>query len=514
MSVYYVRKKKSFLNILGAISVYFVNILFTLITQGIIIKILGIEYNGINGLFTNVITMLSIAELGIGTTIIYKLYEPVSQQNYNKINAWLKFYKICYRWIAFSVLIFGLMLIPFIPLIVGKISISENIICLYLIYLIDCVCSYIMTYKRSLLYADQKNYIINFVHVAYIIFMNITQILILYFTKNYLIYLFVKIIYRLIENIVLTSLVNKQYPYVLNNSESLSKEEKKDIFIRIKAIFLQKISFVINKGIDNIIISIFLGIHMVGYYTNYNTMVLALSNIVYQIISSMMASVGNLLTEKNINNNYYFYKRINMMNSFLTGLFVVLLISCASQFIEIWIGKQYILSESILISFCIYLYSDSIRRSITIFKDAAGICKEDKYMYVIMAIINLVASIVLCKLFGVSGVILGTAISYLFLIIYSYPKYIYIPLFNKKYSNYLKDNINYIFLIILSSVSCFILKRLLFINNPLIGLCLYSLISIFVFVFLFILFFHRTEEFQYFLLLFKKVIFKVIRRTK
>jgi len=184
------RKKKSLLNIIGSLGSYFIATIFTLITQAFLIKTLGIEYSGVNGLFTNIITMLSVAELGIGTTIIFKLYKPLAENDVELIKSWMKFYKLCYMVIAGFILLIGIVIIPLIPLIVGKVDIYENLQLLYLISLFDTFLSYIMTYKRSILYADQKNYIINFIHIGYIIFMNVTQILILILFLDILLYKF------------------------------------------------------------------------------------------------------------------------------------------------------------------------------------------------------------------------------------------------------------------------------------------------------------------------------------
>ena len=182
------RKKRSFFNMIGSFSSYVFSMIFTFITQAMIVKILGIEYSGINGLFTNILTMLSIAELGIGTTIIYKLYKPLAEDDKENIKSWMNFYKVCYRFIAVFVLVIGLFLMPFVPAIIGKVDVNENLKLLYFISLMDTVLSYCMTYKRSLLYADQKNYIINLVHIGYTIFMNLTQILLLIlFKKLYII---------------------------------------------------------------------------------------------------------------------------------------------------------------------------------------------------------------------------------------------------------------------------------------------------------------------------------------
>ncbi len=497
------RKIKSIYNILGSLGSYFVTMIFTFITQGMIIKILGIEYSGVNGLFSNILTMLSAAELGLSTTIIFKLYEPIASNNKEKIKSWLNFYKVCYRYVALFVLILGIFMIPFIPMIVGHTSINDNIIILYLISLLDTVISYVMTYKRSLLYADQKNYIINFIHIGYVILMNVMQIIVLYITKNYYYFLFIKLLYRLLENIIINVYVNKNYPYVKEDFIEIDCNEKKDFFSRIRAMLLQKISFVINKGIDNIIISVFLGVAFVGYYTNYHIVITALCGIIFEMISGFGASVGDLLTEKNTEKNYLIYKKINFVNTFITSICITGFLCCIKPFIKLWLGTEYILSTSIVASFCLYLYSDSIRRSITIFKEAAGICKEDQLMYIIMALINLVSSIILCKIIGMSGVIIGTAMSYLFLIFYSYPKYIFEKIFGRKKIEYYKITLKNIILIFVAALFGYYIAEISIANSDLINFIKNGIISVITTVVIYLIGNINTDELKYFVNLLK-----------
>lgn len=500
------RKKKSFFNIIGSLFSYFTAMIFNFITQACIVRIMGIEYSGVNGLFTNILTMLSIAELGIGTTIIFKLYKPIADNNIESIKSWLNFYKICYRFVALIVAVVGIVIIPFVPIIIGYTSIKENLIILYVIALLDTIFSYVMTYKRSILYADQKNYIINFVHTLYLITMNITQIFILYITKNFIYFLIVKFIFRIIENIILNLYVNNHYSYVNDKYEVISDSEKIDVFDRIKAMLLQKISFVINKGIDNIVISTFLGIAFVGYYTSYNLVVSGIVGIIYQIVSSMTASVGNLLTENDAKKHYQIFKKINFFNSFLTCVAVVGFFNVIQDFITLWLGKKYLLSIWIVVSFSIYIYSDSIRRAITIFKEAAGICKEDRFVYIAMALINLFTSVILCKFIGISGVVIGTSISYLYLLLYSYPKYIFIPLFRKRFIDYYREYFKYFLYIIISCILSYLICIFFDFNILLLQLVVKSIVSIFVSSILFVLFFHKTDEFDYYFKILKKII--------
>ena len=506
------RKKSSLYNILGSMLAYFTAMLFNFITQATVIKVLGVEYSGVNGLFTNILTMLSIAELGIGTTIIYKLYDPISKKDKEKIKSWMHFYKICYRYVAVFVTLVGVSLIPLIPMIVGKVSISDNILILYIISLFDTVVSYVMTYKRSILYADQKNYIINVVHTGYTVFMNLTQIMILYITKNYFAFLVVKLIYRIFENIIINLYINKHYLYINEKCIDINKEEKKDVINRIKAIFLQKVSFVVNKGIDNITISMFLGVTAVGYYTNYNLIATAIAGIIFQIVSGMTASVGDLLTENNSDKSYSVYKKINMFNSVLTCLGIVGFVCCIEPFVKVWIGKEYLMSNIVVLSFALYIYSDSIRRSITIYKEAAGICKEDQYMYIWMTFINLIFSIFLCKLIGVSGVILGTALSYLFLIFYSYPKYIFKNLFKVNVLEYYKLTFKYILYIVCSSIISYFICQFILIDNALLQLILNIIVSVSITIIIFIILFCKTSEFKYYFNLIINIIKKLAEK--
>lgn len=500
------RKKRSLLNIIGSLGSYFISTIFTFVTQMFLVKTLGVEYSGVNGLFTNILTMLSIAELGIGTTIIYKLYEPLAKNDTESIKSWMQFYKMCYRIVAVLVLVVGTIIIPIVPKIVGTVSITDDIRLLYFISLLDTVFSYTMTYKRSLIYADQKNYIINVVHIGYTLFMNITQIISLIVLKNYVIFLIIKIIYRLLENIILNIYANKNYPYIREEYIKLPKNEVTDVFDRVKAMFLQKISYVVNKGIDSIIITMNLGVVSAGYYSNYTIIVNALTAIIFQVVSSLTASVGNLLTEKNKSKSYNVYKKINMFDSFLTGIGICGFLAIIDNFIEIWIGKEYILSTCIMISFAIYIYSDSIRRTMTLFKDSAGICKEDKNTYIVMALINLVTSVILCKKIGMSGVILGTAISYVYLIIYSYPKYIYEPLFKKSVGSYYIENFMYFIFILLSGVFSFIIGKYILINSLILSIIVKGILSILVACLVFTIMFHKTSEFKYYLESFIKIL--------
>lgn len=489
---------KSALNILLSLASYFVIMVFSFVAQSVIVKRLGIEYSGLNGLFTNIITMLSLAELGLGTTIIYKLYKPVADHNNEDIKKWLYFFKKCYYFVAFAIVALGLLLMPFITNIVGDNSLNENIHLLYFLALVNTACSYVLSYKRSLFYADQKNYIINLVHIIYVILLNSVQITLIFATQNYVLYLAVKPIFQLLENAALSIYADKKYPYIKEKATSITELERKDFFSRIIAMFIQKVSFVVNKGIDSIVISMGIGVASVGYYANYNLIATTICGIIYQIISGFEASVGNLLTENKPDKSFKVYKKIDFLNFFLTGLGAVGFACCIQPFIALWLGSEYLLDLITVLSFVIYIYADSSRRSITIFKDAAGICKEDKIMYVYMTVLNLLLSIFLCNSIGISGVVLGTAISYLFLIICSYPRFIYNSVFERNGFEYLISKLKHVAIILVTIATSMSIAGSLQLQNKMAQVAINLLLSVVIYLCITMLAFYKTDEFKYY----------------
>ena len=258
-------KKKSLQNSLSAIIANLANILVSFFAQKIFLHILNTEYLGLNGLFSNIISMLAIFELGIGSAITFSLYKPLAKDDKPIIKALMNFYKKAYHIIAIIVTVVGTAITPFLPFLIKEVTIDINIYIVYLMFLADVVCSYLLTYRRSILYADQKNYQISYIHVGYLVIMNALQLSILAITHNYYLYLSIKIVMRIVENLAIHLVVRRQYPYLnkLENAE-LDKSLEKDIFKKIKALLFHKIGGFIVLGSDNIIISKFIGLVEVG----------------------------------------------------------------------------------------------------------------------------------------------------------------------------------------------------------------------------------------------------------
>ncbi len=512
------RKNNAFKNMISALIVHFLSMGLGFISQAIFVRTLGTEYLGINGLFNNIFSMLSVVELGIGSAIIYNLYKPVAKNDNEQIKSLMQFYKKCYRAIAIIIFLLSILLIPFLTVIVGKTTISnKTIIIIYLLFMIDIVCSYLLTYKRSILYANQKNYIIDIVHIFYLFFLNSIQILILLNSKNYLFYLSFKILMRLLENLILTFIANKKYPYLMDKQiYKIEKSLVNNIIKKVKGLFIHKIGVFLVAGTDNLIISTFLGVNYVGLYSNYFMIINSLNTLIGQIFASLKSSVGNLIVTSSKDKVYDIYKKMQFLNFWLAmissvGIFVVM-----ESFIKVWVGEQYILSKYVLLVLTINNYVYITKLCISSFKEAAGIFYEDRIVPIIESVVNISLSIVFLKLFGLAGVFMGTIMTYLITHVYTYPKIVYKKIFDKKYGQYFKDIYIYIFTTIIACFITYIISINIVFNNDLIQILFNVLLTLIIPNILVVLIFHNKEEFNYYLDMLRNIIrkFKKINRKK
>ena len=494
------RSKNSIINAIVAMLMYIITILASFLTQRIFIRTLGNEYLGLNGLFNNILSMLAVVELGFGTAVIYNLYKPIADNDEKKINGLMNFYRKTYNIIAIIIFILGICVLPFLSYIVGEVSIKESIKFLFVLSLIDVVASYLLTYKRSILYANQKTYIVNIVHIGYTILVNILEIIFLLETRNYVIYLIIKIIFRILENIVITLLANKMYPFIKNGSkEKLDKETKSGIMKKVKGLLFHKIGGTVVFSTDNIIISKFFGVVTVGFYSNYYMIINSVTNLLGQIFSSIVASIGNLLLEEDKEKNYRIYRNFLLVNSWLYMFCGACLLCLMEPFISLWIGEWYILEYGVLVVLVTNFYVQGMRKTCSTFKEAAGIFYEDRYVSLIEAFLNIVASIILIKYFGLIGVFLGTILSTCIIYLYSFPKFVYKKLFDRSYIQYILEILKYF---VITFITIFITAYLTKVTD--IGTSNFTeliknlIICIIVPNLIYLGIFYKTNEFKYF----------------
>ena len=503
------RLKNSIKNTIANILLCVLNSVLGMVSVSLFLKILDVEYLGINGLFSNIILFLNIAELGIGDAIVVSLYKPIRENDIESIKSLMAFYKKAYNAIALVVLAIGLSLVPFLKYIVGNVNVPVNLTIVYLLYLFSTVSSYLLVYKRSIIYADQKDYILKIIEMFYVVICNILQIIMLYLTKNYYLYLIIKILCQLIENIIISIIANNRYSYLKSkNIKKQDKKIKKDILKRISALSLHQISYFIINGTDNIIISHYLGIIKVGIYSNYTTIFENVKKIFSKIISSTVASVGDLLAEGNQKNIYKIFKKIKLLNIWITVFSSICLLIITQDFIKLWIGKKYLLSNFTLLVLVVNFYQKLLQKNYKVFKEAGGIWWEDKFVPIIESILNILFSLVLLKVFGLAGIFMGTIISSLPYWFYSYPIFIYKGLFKRSYWKYILEMLEYIILFVFIGGVTYFVASLFVVKNLLLQVFVDLIVCIIIPNILLLLIYRKTDEFRYFFNLMKNIFFK------
>lgn len=462
------------------------NFLYNILNYGlrfvsriIFVKTLAEVYLGVNGLLSNVLGILALTELGIGTAIGYSLYDPLSKKNIEKIRSLMKFYKKAYQIIALIVLSLGLILLPVLPYLIKDNPGINNLNIIYMIFLLNMIIGYLFSYKRTLITSDQKNYKI----VPYIMLFNIitsiSQIIVLFLFKNYIIYLLVQTICIILENIVVNKYINKQYPY-LNQKDEIKPIEEKElatIKTKVKALLLHKVGSYTLTSTDNLIISKFIGIITVGLYSNYSLIINMISSLIYVLVSNVTSSLGNLIASEEPKKRLKVFNEMNLICYILYGISSVCFINLFNPFIELVFGEKYLLSITIVYIIVINYYLTGMNNTVISIQTASGLYEKDKYVPLIQSIINLVISIILAKKIGLVGVFIGTIISTLLPLIVK-PLITYKHIFKIKANTYFKEFIPQTLIITIATVITVLLTKYVVIKNIYINLIFRLLISI------------------------------------
>lgn len=407
---------------------------------------------GINGLYTSILTMLSMAELGIGIALNYSLYVPVAKKDLEKIKAYMCFYKKAYRIIAFVVAILGLAIVPFLKVFIKNADdygIKELTI-YYLIFLFNTVSTYFVAYKYSLVNAEQKNYIQTNVQTLTKIATTTLQLIVLFLTSNFLLYLLAAALVELIQKIYVNQYLNKLYPYLKDvNIIPLSEEERNEIIIKTKALVFHKVGDAARLQTDSIIISTFIQVSLVGIVDNYTMVINSIAGFVNIIFNSVISSFGNLIATENKEKQYNVFKVYRFVANWIYGLSAVGFYILLSPLIYLWLGEQWLLGNVAIGMLLIDYYFKGDRIVLSNFKTAAGVFEQDKYLALIQGIVNLVLSIVLVQKIGLVGIYIGTVFSGLIANV-TKPCIIYRVCFEKDVKQYFVDTVKNIMVLLLT----------------------------------------------------------------
>lgn len=490
-----------------------ISLLLSFASRTIFIKTLGVEYLGVNGLFSNILTVLSFAELGIGSAITYSLYKPLATNDNKKTASLMLLYKKAYTTLGLGCIIAGLCVIPFLKIIIkNPIEISENITLLYILYLLNTGISYIMVYKKSILIADQKSYVVLFLDQIINIIHFLVNVLVLFLTKNFILYLILNIFFTIISNLIAAVIANKKYPYLKEKAVELNKEEKHDIFRNVKSLAVYKFGSVIVNGTDNILISSLVGVTQVGFVSNYTLITTSCNTLLAKIEEAFMASVGNLNVASDKEKKYDVFQKMVFITFWIYGFTTCGLVLLLNPFIELWIGKEYCLSNLVVIAICLELYTSGMHNPAYIFRTTLGLFKQGGFSAILASILNISLSIILFRIIGLPGIFLATSIAKFFSYGIVDPVLIYKRAFNVPVKRYYLEYLKYS--LILFAI-CYLLDNGLTII-PISGVIGFVMKFAFVcvaFNILVLVIFGKTNLFRELLIQIKNIMIKKFNRT-
>lgn len=405
----YSLKNASITTILRVVAIlmgYAVRVVFT--------HTLSESYVGINGLFTELLNVIALSELGIESAITYALYRPIAENNREEQKSLMRIYGWYYRVVAIIVTLLGLFVIPFIPVLIKNESEVEHITLIYLLYLANSALSYLMIYKKSLMDAHQLLYLGLLYQTIFWVIQDILQIIILITTRNFILFLLIYIVCTLLGNIFISKKANRLYPYIKDkNIKPLEDGKKQEIAKNIRALFLHKIGDVVMGNTDNILLSSFVGIISTGIYSNYYLIIQSINQLLHQMFHGITASIGNLGVGRNVDQVRTVYQTTYFIAHWVYGLGAICLYELLNPFVRMSFGDKYVFSRDIVLVLCINFFVTGLKEVTLVFRNSLGLFRHDRYISIACAAFNLVFSIVLVRQFSTIGVFMGTLVSIL-----------------------------------------------------------------------------------------------------
>lgn len=389
-------------------------LVLALLSRYAFVFFLSDEHLGVQGLYTNLLSVLSMADFGINAVMIYMLYEPLATQDTKKLTALMQLFRRLYWAIAGVIFVVGALIIPLLPYVVTENLLStEELVQYYLFFLANSAISYLGAYKSTLLIADQKGYLVNAILFISNTIRVIAQIVALYLTRNFIVYLFVMLLSTILNNVILTWIANRQYPETKKEKEAIDLSEiKKGLIEKTKSVFLYRIGGTLIDSTDNILISILVGTVTVGYYSNYSIITTNLFALVSVVSQAFMTGIGNRSVQANVAEKKKAFYSMLLVYFFLGTAVLCGILSVMNDFMIVWLKQeQYVLSQGFVAVVAIRLFLDIILSPNWVFREAQGLFNEAKIIRLCTAALNVVFSIVLGSHLGLIGIIMATAIS-------------------------------------------------------------------------------------------------------
>lgn len=432
------RSENVFKNAIAALVMQVVKNILSFVGRTIFVYVLGAEYLGVNSLFTEILTLLSFAELGIGNAMVFSLYKPLAEKDTAKIKSLMKLYATSYRVIGIVIAGLGVCVVPFLGRIVGDVSyIKENTMVLYLLFLLNSVLSYFFVYKKSLIIADQKNYVVDIYQQIFYALQVIAQSVFLIVTKQFIPYLLLTILFTFLNNIFVAYKANKMYPCLMDKKvQPLEKKKIKGIVTNIKALVVYKVGGIILESTDSIFISILINVITVGLYNNYKMVINVFKTVGGQIMNSIVASVGNLNASGSDEKKERVFYEMLYLSGWFFGFSAVGLCCFLTPLIKVWLGNSFVIGFDAVIAASVYFYVSNMHYPCYTYRTTAGLFVFGRYVPLIAAICNIILDIVMGKTWGLTGILWASTVSRIITYELIDPVLVYKRVFNKSVKKY------------------------------------------------------------------------------
>lgn len=487
-------------NINVALICQVINTVLGFVSRSFFISTLGKTYLGVNGIFSNILTVLSFAELGIGTAIVYNLYEPLKEHDRHKVGALINFYKKSYFIIGSIIIFVGFALTPFLTYLINEQpDVKEDISWLYMLYLISTVVSYYNAHKKSLLIADQKQHITSVYRQLMHTLQVLLQILFLYLTKEYIIYLVIQIACNVLENYLIGRETDRLYPFLKRTKhEKLEKGLLNSIKKDVGALAVYQFNSSIIHGTDNILITAMEknGVQTVGLYANYTLISETVNMLLGIITNALTPSIGNLNVETDVKKKEDVFYTTLFLCTWVYGFACSGIMALSNRFVSVWIGSHYILEPAVVFAIVLQLYIRGVHYAAYSYRVTCGLFVQSKYIPVLTSLINIGLSIILGKEWGIFGILLASSIARIITTGISDPLLVYKHIFKKLPISYYVHYVGYTCLVIICYYATTIVTDRIYMQGW-IGFVIVSVVFTLIFNGLFILFTFKTRAFKY-----------------
>lgn len=494
------RTKNVILNFAWGILSKFSTSIFSFASRTVFIYVLGTNYLGINGLYSEILAFLSLAELGFGASMVFLMYKPVAENDIENISQLLEFYKTSYRLIALAILMLGLCIVPFLDNIVKEVEwISINELRIYfLFFLFNTVVGYFIAYRYTYINALQKQYIVTNIDSIVTNISYILQIATLFLFKSFLFYLLINSFVLFCSRIVIVIFLNRKFPIFKKKSkQKLDKKTKSKIFKEVRGMSVHSFSNAAVYSTDNILISSMIsqGVNLVGLIANYTLIINSVTGFINILVNSFMSGIGNLIATTDNNKIQNTFNQLYLIFFWIYGFSSIALWLLVPPFINLWIGSDKLIDDLAFILIIVNYYLNGQFIAYSIFRIAKGNFNKDKWVTLLQAVTNLIISVLCAKVLGLVGIYIGTITSRLVVLILN-PVITYRFIFNNSPLIYYKKLFRYFMYFIIAAIisKCCVSKILTEITY--IRLFFSSITIIITVNLVFFLFTKKTKEFS------------------